>query len=130
MTAILSLLLATTPPTRGGITFYYGEHFEGRPLYCGQVYEEETGPWLAVTVEWYESGLVECGDLCLITFRDGSQMYARARDAGYLSSYRVWDTGLPIVADLPKYWRNGRETATGSIVNLSALRRTLEIECE
>ena len=125
--SILEIITAFT--YTGGITFYYGE-FEGRPLYCGGTYDEETGPWLAVTVEWYESGLVECGDRFLILFSDGTQMVARARDAGHLSSYTVWDTGLPIIADLPRYWREGRETATGTIVNLSAISRALAAQRE
>ena len=107
----------------GGITWYYGENFEGHPLYCGGVYAKETGPWLAVDVHWYETGKTKCGDLYLIEFSNGSTMLARARDAGYLADYTVWDTGLPMIADLPTYWRNGRVTATGTITNLSATER-------
>lgn len=114
--AFLSLL----QPTEGGITFYYGDLFEGSNLACpGYKYEPETGPWLAVPVSWYESGKVECGDWFLIEFGDGSNMLARALDAGPIDEYNVWDTGLPFVADLPRYWRDGRATATGRVFNLT-----------
>lgn len=53
-------------------------------------------------------------------------MIAVARDAGYLGDYNIHDTGLPFVADLPMYWRDGRATRTGRILNLSALRRWIE----
>ncbi|NIP54897.1 MAG: hypothetical protein GWN61_17725 [candidate division Zixibacteria bacterium] len=128
MQKILAVVLVMTlsPPetTEGGITFYYGEPFEGSPLKCpGYRYEKKTGPWLAVDISWYESGKVQCGDWFLIEFYDGSRMFARALDSGYLNSADVWDTGLPFVADLPKYWRDGRETRTGKITNISAFFR-------
>lgn len=123
---IVILVLLNQAPVEGGITFYYGELFEGQPLYCGGVYAEETGPWLALDVREYESGRAKCGDVFLITFGDGSTMLARARDAGYLADYTIWDTGLPFIADLPRYWRDGRETATGTIINLSAAERELK----
>jgi len=119
----LALLLFLPPPTVAGITFY-GGRYEGRNLACpGYRYEEATGPWLAVDVSWYQNGRARCGDWFLIEFSDGSTMRARALDSGYLADYRVWDTGLPFAADLPKYWRNGRVTATGRIWNLSAFLR-------
>lgn len=120
-----TLLLPTTPVEDvGGITFYYGDQFEGSNLKCpGYKYERETGPWLAVDISWYESGKVQCGDWFIIEFYDGSIMLARALDSGYLNSAEVWDTGLPFVADLPAYWRDGRETRTGRIINLSAMLR-------
>jgi hypothetical protein len=125
MTLPLILLILSLPvkPERGGLTFYYGPAFEGQPLYCGGVYEESNGPWIAVDVRWYESGKTLCGDLYYIVFSDGSTMLARARDAGYLADYTVWDTGLSMIADLPLYFRQGRVTATGSIINLSELER-------
>lgn len=132
MSALLAVLLfqVQPPPPEGamvgGITYYYGPEHEGRPLYCGGRYAPETGPWLALDVGEYTSGRARCGDLFLVHFSDGSTMLARARDAGYLADYRVFDTGLPFVADLPRYWRAGRRTATGWIANLSASLRALE----
>lgn len=110
----------------GGITFYYGDVFEGQPLYCGGVYAKETGPWLALDVGKYESGQARCGDQFLVEFADGSTMIAVARDAGHLADYTIFDSGLPFVADLPRYWRNGRPTATGRILNLSAALRAAQ----
>lgn len=127
--AAAMLLLQVQPPPEamvGGITFYYGAEHEGGPLYCGGRYAPETGPWLALDVGEYTSGRARCGDLFLVHFSDGSTMIAAARDAGYLGDYRIFDTGLPFVADLPVYWRGGRRTATGWIVNLSASLRALE----
>jgi hypothetical protein len=113
---------------RGGITFYYNE-FEGRSLKCpGYRYERDTGPWLAVDIDQYTSGKTKCGDLYLIMFYDGSTQVARALDSGYLGNYKVWDSGLPFVADLPRYWRDGRETKTGTIVNISALLRDVRVK--
>jgi len=110
----------------GGQTFYYGEPFEGSNLSCsGFRYAEETGPWLAVPISWYESGKVECGDWFLIEFSDGSKMVARALDSGPIDEYNVWDTGLPFMADLPRYWRDGRETATGRMWNITEIMQWL-----
>lgn len=102
----------------GGVTFYGGP-FEGKPLYCGGTYAPETGPWVALPVEWYESGKVKCGDVMLIQFGDGGTQLVRALDAGRLNDFRVWDTGKRFVADLPRYWRGRHRTMTGSIANLS-----------
>ena len=134
---ILLLVMIGVPPTpiqhsshtrHGGITYYYNQ-FEGRNLKCpGYQYERETGPWLAVDISQYESGKTLCGDWYLVLFYDGSIQSARALDSGYLSRYRVWDTNLPFVADLPRYWRDGRETRTGTIVNMSALLREAGVE--
>jgi len=123
-TAFLSL--PENAVQRGGITFYYGPIFEGSNLKCpGHRYEEETGPWLAVDISLYRSGETRCGDEYLIVFGDGSTMRARALDSGLLADANVWDSGLPFVADLPKYWRDGRATATGTIFNLSAMERAI-----
>lgn len=109
----------------GGITFYYGEPFEGSSLFCpGYRYERATGPWLALPISWYRENKASCGDLFLVEFGDGSRMLARALDSGRLDQYTVWDTGLPFVADLPWYWRDGRQTETGRIVNLSGCARS------
>ena len=135
MTATLLLTLTLLHPPRpitGGITGYAGRYV-GRDLACtGYKYEPETGPWIALDVTWYEQGLAECGDWFLVTFSSGEQWYARALDSGYLDyriwpdSVPVWDSDdLPMVADVPGYyfWRAGRVTATGSVMNLSARAR-------
>ena len=122
---LLALALAGPPPQaiEGGVTFYSGRYV-GRSLACpGYRYAPETGPWLAVDVGWFADGSVQCGDWFAITFSDGSAMMARALDSGYLADATVWDSELPMVADLPKYWRAGRETATGTIFNVSAMAR-------
>lgn len=131
MDRLLAILLALQP-VEGGITFYYGEPFEGTPLKCpGYSYEWETGPWIGLDITWFEEGRVQCGDWFLVTFYDGSTMLARALESGHLD-YRIWpkskaawDSELPFVADLPRYWRDGRETRTGTIWNVSAYLRTM-----
>jgi hypothetical protein len=110
----------------GGLS-WYGKKWEGRPLSCGGIYEESRGPWLALDVGWYESGRVSCGDWFLIFFEDGSTMLAKARDAGHHANYSTWDTGLPHIADMPYYWREGRITATGHLVNLTKVERVTEV---
>lgn len=118
----LVILLAIV--VRGGITFYYGPTFEGQPLYCGGTYDEATAPWVALPVEWYETGQAHCGDLIWVKADSWDEpIVARALDAGYLSHYRIYDSGLPFVADLPKYGREGRPTGTGWLINLSAWER-------
>jgi hypothetical protein len=112
---VVTIITATLILT-GGITFYPADKYEGSPLACpGYRYERATGPWLAVDVDLLASDLVSCGDWFAVHFYDGSVQFARALDTGYLADYAIWDTGLPFVADLPSYWRAGRETATGSI---------------
>ena len=122
-TLMLIALLQQPTPVEGGITGYAGRYI-GQNLACpGYRYEEATGSWLAVDVSWFRDGSTRCGDWFLVTFSDGSTMLARALDSGYLADANVWDTGLPFVADLPIYWRAGRVTATGSVMNLSARAR-------
>lgn len=127
--ALALIQLQESPPgwVDGGITFYGGARFEGRPLYCGGEYKPENSPWLAVDVNEYRSGRVRCGDTFLIEMPDGSLEIAVALDAGHLSDYTVWDSGLPFVGDLPTYWRDGCPTGTGRIVNLSAAARGIEM---
>jgi len=123
------LILLASLIMRGGLTFYYGPTFEGQPLYCGGKYAEDTGPWVALPVEWYQEGRAQCGDVILL-MGDGwaEPMVARALDAGLLSHYEIFDSGLPFVADLPRYWRaqsdgSLRPTCTGWLINLSAIER-------
>ena len=123
---VFTMMLQNPEWIEGGITYYYHDGFEGNNLKCpGYRYEPETGPWLALDISMYEEGLASCGDLFLVEFSDGSREVARALDSGRLAEYRCHDSGLPFVADLPSYWRNGRKTATGRILNLSALEREL-----
>ena len=121
---MLPVIFATMVIT-GGVTFYYGEPFEGTPLACGYVYDcKETEPWGAFPIEWYEDGTFRCGDLVQVTFGSGRKIYVRAYDKcpGCLS-YSVWDTGYPFVVDLPRCLRDGEPTATGTIFNVSRWRR-------
>jgi len=109
---------------RGGLTWYGGPQFENKHLACpGYRYEKATGPWLAVDWRWYKTGRVRCGDVFVIEFYDGSRMVARALDAGRHADFTIWDTGLPFIADMPTYWRAGRETRTGTLRNMSAILR-------
>jgi hypothetical protein len=128
---LLAIALVLSQPIEGGITFYYGEQFEGEPLYCGRykgqklTYNCETMPaWGAFPYEWYKNGSFQCGDDVLVTFSDGTSTIVKAFDAcpGCLSA-RVWDTGRPFVADLPVCQREGRKTGTGTVFNLSAQQR-------
>lgn len=129
MRLLLLLLAMSQAVARGGLTFYYGELFEGQPLYCGGRYREAEGPWLALPVEWYQSGQAHCGDLILVMGDGWAEPYlARAKDAGLLAHYQIHDSGLPFVADLPRYWRaqsdgSLRPTCTGWLINLSAIER-------
>ena len=135
---ILSLALAAAlnAPVRGGVTYYYGS-FEGKNLKCpGYRYEPETGPWVAVDISEYTSGATKCGDLIVIRWKNGETYLARALDSGYLDyrlwpdkSRPVWDTGLPIIADLPKYWRT-MPTETATMFNISRFLRDAHTERE
>ena len=129
MTPLLAVIYLVSGPiprdaVQGGVTFYPHEKFEGNGLKCpGYKYEPETGPWIAVDASWYRTGKVKCGDLFLVVFADGTQMYARALDSGHLDEHSVHDSGKPFVADCPDYWRNKRKTGTGWIINLDAIMR-------
>lgn len=117
---------------RGGITFYH-DGFEGKPLGCNWpnlIYDCESwegDPWVALPLELFHSGYFQCGDKIEITFHDGSKMYALALDMcpGCLH-FKERSSGLPFVADLPKCWRNGMVTSSGTIENLSAKQRYIQ----
>jgi len=130
---IFAMIALATQPVTGGITFYYGEPFEGSNLACpGYVYDcSETEPWGAFPLEWFRDGSFKCGDLVRVTFKSGRTVYVRALDTcpGCLSA-GVWDTGRPFVADLPRCLRNGEPTATGSVFNMSAWNREREVISE
>lgn len=112
----------------GSITFYPTHRFEGNPLYCshydGQPYSydqetaEKVGPWVALDVGLYESGVVRCGQELVIIFEDGSTLAVVALDAGRFSGYYVqsWPA-LPIVADVPEYWQS--ESRKGVVIWLT-----------
>lgn len=125
MFKLLLLIALGSGWIKGGVTFYYGE-FEGRTLGCYPYkYEKATGPWVAVDVSWFRTGKVECGDWAIVQFPDGEYTIARILDSGYLAENKVWDSGLPFVADFPKYWRNGHETGTGRIYIIRKFRYDL-----
>lgn len=112
LTEALTITLILT----GGITFYGGEQFENSNLGCpGYKYERATGPWMAIDIGLMASDEVSCGDWFRVVFSDGTSLLVKALDTGRLSEYTVWDSGLPFVADLPYYLRDGRGTATGRI---------------
>ena len=83
-----------------GLASWYGETHVGNPLYCdrgdGLIYSEGLPPWVAVDVNLYRSGRVQCGDRLLLSFADGKRLVARALDAGYLAEYGI-------VADVPMH---------------------------
>lgn len=85
----------------GVLTFYSAQ--EGDLLYCGGAYEQ-SGRWLALPVEAYQSGLAACGDMFAV-WSEGMILYLPARDAGGFGPYCVMDGGecVDIVADLPEH---------------------------
>jgi hypothetical protein len=123
------IILYENGSAKGGITFYYGDIFDGRQLHCSRhlSYDcSETEPWGAFPLEWFEEGRFKCGDRVKITFKSGRTMWVKALDAcpGCLHN-SIWDSGLPFVADLPSCWRHGEPTATGWIWNASMEKRWL-----
>lgn len=128
--------LTTTLAILGGITFYYGPAFEGHTLHCDYptlVYDcatWEAEPWAAFPLEWFKDGRFQCGDRVKLMFRSGRVMWVRALDAcpGCLHS-RIYDTGRPFIADVPRCWRNKEPTGTGRIWNWDlALRQRQQFE--
>jgi hypothetical protein len=98
----------------GVATYYPSSRFAGQPLYCDQYlsgglrYSEDTTPWAAFDVTWYEEGRIACGDHVILVFADGAVLEVIALDAGrfYSGNYWVQDwPELPIVADLPEHLR-------------------------
>jgi len=91
------------------MTMYTGP--VGAPLYCSTpsnplTYSPFTTPFIALPAKLYQSGAVECGDLYLLRFADGTTITARAYDAGPLSLYCVMQpdgTCPPIYADVPRH---------------------------
>lgn len=98
----------------GVATYYPSSRFAGRPLYCDQHlggdlrYAEDTPPWAAFDVTWYEEGRIACGERVMLLFADGATLEVVALDAGrfYSGGYWVQDwPALPIVVDLPEHLR-------------------------
>ena len=83
----------------------------GAPLYCDTplnplAFSPDTTPFIALPVEFYLDGSVQCGDPFVLTFADGTILVARAYDAGPFSRYCVLqpDGSCPsIAADVPAH---------------------------
>lgn len=92
----------------GVATVYTGP--VGNPLYCDRwdtewMYDEAMMPWVALDVNLYRMGAVECGDPVRLTFEDGRELQARALDAGRFRGHYVeqWGGHRPIVVDVPAH---------------------------
>jgi len=111
----------------GALTWYVAT--VGAPLYCGGAYDPAEA-WLAVPVEHYESGEVECGDVFAV-WVDGHLRYLPALDAGAFGPYCVVDAGkcVDIVADLPRHVFLGKRLSKrGYVVNTEPARERMERE--
>jgi hypothetical protein len=111
-------------------TMYTGP--TGAALYCSissdsYVYSTDTTSFLALPVESYLDGSVQCGDLMYIRFPNGSTLLARALDAGPFASYCVVqpDGTCPSIGmDVPSHlWPVGGISGWVEVVNLSAAYR-------
>ena len=121
-------VITATLVLTGGLTFYYGEPFEGTPLACpGHTYtcDGTEEPWIALPLEWFGDGTTQCGDQWEVEFSSGRKLQVRALDkCPGCSGARVWDTGEAFVGDLPRCWREGEVTATGILRKITTTRRT------
>ena len=95
-----------------------------RPL----TFSTTTPPWVALPVEDYQSGAVQCGDLIHLRFENGATLTARAYDAGPFSRYCVEqpDGSCPSIdLDVPNlHWPAGEDlSAPVEYVNLSQVAR-------
>ena len=120
MTLALVAITMYHPAAYGPIT-YCG-------TYCG-TYVADAPPWVAVPVEWYESGLVSCGDRIGI-LADGEVHILLALDAGPFGSHcvRQLDGSCPpIAADVPDAhaWFPGLST-TGRVWSVTRLQEVWE----
>jgi len=109
----------------GVITWYMATG----PLFCGGSYDPGEA-WLAMPVEAYESGEVQCGDLFAV-WADGQLRYLPALDAGAFGPFCVMDGGscVDIVADLPRHVFPGKRLSRrGYVVNSELARERLERE--
>ena len=111
----------------GVITWYLA--VTGSPLYCGGEYDPAER-WLAVPIEQYQSGEVQCGDLFALWTEEGLR-YLPALDAGAFGAYCVRDGPAchDIVADLPRHVFPGPGLSRPAyIVNSQPARDALEGE--
>ena len=111
----------------GVLTWYVA--VTGSPLYCGGEYDPGEA-WLAVPVEAYENGEVQCGDRFAV-WTDGHLRYLPALDAGAFGPYCVHDGPAchDIVADLPRHIYAGTGLSRPAyIVNSQPARDRLERE--
>lgn len=110
-----------------GVATYYTDEYTG-PLYCdrgeGLTFSRETEPWVAVADWMYQTGLIKCHDLLLITFEDGTTLSAKALDAGPFSKYWVEDfKNLPIIVDIPEHlWPFKTMSGIVKVLNLERFR--------
>jgi hypothetical protein len=111
-------------------TMYAGS--PGAALYCSTpteplIFSAETTPFLALPVEHYLDGSVQCGDLMYLRFPNGSTLLARALDAGPFASYCVMqpDGSCPNIGmDVPAHlWSVEGISGWVEAVNLSAFAR-------
>lgn len=135
---VLLILLLLVCTYVGVATTYDEPRFVGQPLYCDSsdndlYYDAATMPWIAVDVSEYLTGRVQCGDVFLLRFADGTMLEARAQDAGYLYDaaclrrhYLDDNQCLPIVADVPTYLAPFTDTSSVvTMVNISAYERSV-----
>lgn len=106
----------TVASAYGMITWYIAA--TGTALFCGGEYSAREA-WLAVPVEAYQSGEVQCGDLFAV-WSGGELRYLPARDAGPFGAFCVMDGAdcHAIVADLPRHvYDYGGLSAPAYVVN-------------
>ena len=111
----------------GVITWYTA--LAGAALYCGGEYDPGEA-WIALPIEAYTSGAVQCGDLFAV-WSDGELVYLPARDAGPFGPYCVRRDGAceDIVADLPRHVYPGEGlSAPAYIVHAQPYRDRMELE--
>jgi hypothetical protein len=119
---LLFLFVLSQPVTvDGGITFY---DYDGSDLGCWSTHEPEE--WVALPVEWFRLGYVECGDIAYITFRDGTTWHGPVMDSGCHLHWPVWDTDKPMLADLPGFMRDRLGPVPTGTGTLRVYRRRLD----
>lgn len=95
-------MITTTLMLIGVATWYTPTDFSDPVvLYCG--YSEADTPWVALSVDLYETGAVRCGDAVVVEFPHGEVVEAKALDAGPLYKYYIEDyPDLPLLVDMPE----------------------------
>jgi hypothetical protein len=119
-------MLATITATIGIATWYSAPL--GSPLYCDTwdtvLAYDPLAEWIAVDVNEYRTGHVQCGDLLLLRTPYGTVM-ARAVDAGPLHRFHLTDhPDLAIIADVPMHLKPfpGR-SSLATWINITAMAR-------